>query len=307
MKSKLLIRNSLPFWLITPTIVFLLIVQVYPTIYTGWLSLHERMPQGWIYVETRNFERLFRNSLFNESLGHTVVFLISYVLLTVVASFIAAYLLSRPIRFVKFYLTLIFIPWVLSPIISGLVFRLMVVPDYGILAGFFQNPSIFPPNGISILTAAPASQWIKGFPFPPSLGMILLIFVSAWRALPFTTLLILASMQMISQEVVESSRIDGANGWQVIRFIIVPLILPTMVVAIFNLILSGMNGVGVIISLTNGGPGTSTQIVSFLLYSLGWLQIQFNQAAALGLIIAMMNWVLIFATLRLTKIEGGKQ
>jgi ABC-type sugar transport system permease subunit len=137
--------------------------------------------------------------------------------------------------------------------------------------------------------------------------MLLLIFVSAWRALPFTTLLILASMQMISQEVVESSRIDGANGWQVIRFIVVPLILPTMVVAIFNLILSGMNGVGVIISLTNGGPGTSTQIVSFLLYSLGWLQIQFNQAAALGLIIALMNWVLIFATLRLTKIEGGKQ
>lgn len=306
MKNQNRIRNTLPFWLITPTILFLLIVQVYPTIYTGWLSLHERMPEGWIYVGTKNFERLFRNSLFDESLGHTVVFLVSYVLLTVAVSFLTAYLLSRPIRFVKFYLTLIFIPWVLSPIISGLVFRLMVVPDYGILSGILQNPTIFPPKGISVLTNAPAPPWFGDFPFPPSLGMVLLILVSVWRALPFTTLLILASIQMISNEVVESSRIDGANGWQVVRFIVIPLILPTMVVAIFNLILSGMNGVGVIISLTNGGPGTSTQIVSFLLYSLGWLQIQFNQAGALGLIIALMNWILIFATLRLTKVEEGR-
>jgi len=305
MQARKLFQNSLPFWLILPTVLVILIVQVYPTIYTAWLSLQQRQPAGWIFVGLENFERLFRNSLFTESIGHTIVFLVSYVILTLVLGFFTAYLLSRKIRFVGLYLSLIFIPWVISTIISGLVFRLLVVPDYGILAGILENPSLFPPDGISVLTDAPPARLFGSFPFPPSFGMVLLIIVSIWRALPFTALLILASIQMVSQEVVESSRIDGANGWQIIRLIIIPIILPTLVVTIFNLILSGMNGVATIISLTSGGPGTSTQIVSYLLYSLGWGQIQFSQAAALGLIIAAINWLLILGTLRITKVEKG--
>ncbi len=296
-------RDSLPFWLILPTVLILLIVQIYPTIYTAWLSLQQREPAGWIYVGAKNFERLFRNRLFWESIGHTIVFLVSFVVLTMLLGFVTAFLLNRKIRFVGFYLSLIFIPWVISTIISGLVFRLMVVPDYGILAGILQNPVFFPPDGISVLTDSPASPWFGKFPFPPSLGMVLLIIASTWRSLPFTALLILAALQMIPSEVIESSRIDGANGWQIIRFIIVPIVLPTLVVTIFNLILTGMNGVAMILSLTGGGPGTSTQIISYLLYSLGWGQIQFSQAAALGLILAVINWVLILGTLRLTRVE----
>jgi len=305
MKSRKNYRDWLPFWLIAPTVFVLLIVQVYPTFYTAWLSLQERKPTGWNFVGIKNFERLFNNSLFNESVGHTIVFLISYVILTMVLSFITAFLLSQKIRFVKFYLTLIFIPWVISTVISGLIFRLLVVPDYGLLSGILENPHLFPPSGVSVLTDPAAKPLFGAFPFPPSLGMVLLIIVSAWRALPFTTLLILSSLQMVPHEVIESSRIDGANGWQTINKIIIPLILPTMVVAIFNLILSGMNGVGIIISLTSGGPGTSTQIVSYLMYALGWTQTQFSQAAALGLLIAMVNWILILGTLRLTRVEEG--
>lgn len=305
MKSRKNYRDWLPFWLIAPTVFVLLIVQVYPTFYTAWLSLQERKPTGWNFVGIKNFERLFNNSLFNESVGHTIVFLISYVILTMVLSFITAFLLSQKIRFVKFYLTLIFIPWVISTVISGLIFRLLVVPDYGLLSGILENPHLFPPSGVSVLTDPAAKPLFGAFPFPPSLGMVLLIIVSAWRALPFTTLLILSSLQMVPHEVIESSRIDGANGWQTINKIIIPLILPTMVVAIFNLILSGMNGVGIIISLTSGGPGTSTQIVSYLMYALGWTQTQFSQAAALGLLIAVVNWILILGTLRLTRVEEG--
>ncbi|MCC6146125.1 MAG: sugar ABC transporter permease [Anaerolineaceae bacterium] len=300
------IPDSLPFWLLLPTVLILFIVQIYPTVYTAWLSLQERKPTGWIYVGTKNFERLFRSSLFNESVGHTIVFLVSFIALTMLLGFLTALLLNQKIRFVGFYLSLIFIPWVISTIISGQAFRLLVTPDYGVFAGILQDPALFPPNGISVLTDARPSPWFGSFPFPPSKGMILLVIASTWRSLPFTALLILASLQMIPTEIIESSRIDGANGWQIIRFILVPIILPTLVVTIFNLILTGMNGVAIIISLTGGGPGTSTQIISYLLYSLGWGQIQFSQAAALGLIIAVVNWILILATLRLTKVEEAR-
>jgi ABC-type sugar transport system permease subunit len=297
-------RHSLPFWLIMPTVLVLLVIQVYPALYTVWLSLQEREPSGWTYVGTENFTRLFGMSLFAESVGHTIVFLVGYVALTLGLGFSIALLLNRKLRLAGVYITLIFIPWIIADIIAGLVFRLLVVPEYGLLTGILGNPGLFPPSGLSVLTAVSPRPWIGDFPFPPSPAMIYLILASVWRALPFITLLALAAMQTISNEVIESSRIDGAGGGQVVRYIIIPLTLPTLVVALFSLTLSGMNGVGMVFSLTGGGPGTSTEVLSYLLYSIGWGQLNFGRAAALALLIALVNWLLIMGTLRLTRVES---
>ena len=156
-----------------------------------------------------------------------------------------------------------------------------------------------------MLTDAPPHPWIGGFPFPPSAALVLLILATSWRSLPFITLLLLASIQVISHEVVESALVDGANSVQVIRHIILPLIRPTLVVAIFSLTLAGMNGVGMIFSLTGGGPGTQTQVLPWLLYSIGWLQVNFNWAAALALFIGIINLLLIVGTLRVTRTEDA--
>jgi multiple sugar transport system permease protein len=305
--GKGLFRNALPFWLILPTIVVLLVVQVYPALYTVWLSLREREPAGWTFVGLKNFQRLFGMGLFGESVGHTVVFLVGYTSLTLVLGFIVALLLNRKLRLSGLYITLLFIPWIIADIIAGLVFRLLVVPDYGLLSGILQNPALFPPDGLSVLTATRPRPWFGDFPFPPAPAMIFLILASAWRALPFITLLLLAAMQTIPYEVIESSRIDGANGWQIVRLIMVPLMLPTLVVALFSLTLSGMNGVGMVFSLTSGGPGTSTEVLSYMLYSIGWRQLQFGRAAALALIIAAINWLLIMGTVRVTRLEERSQ
>ena len=219
------------------------------------------------------------------------------------AGFIIALLLNRKLRLSGFYITLLFIPWIIADIIAGLVFRLLVIPDYGLLSGVLQNPDLFPPKGLSVLTAVPPQSWFGDFPFPPAPAMIFLILASSWRALPFITLLLLAAMQTVPTEVIESSRIDGASGWQITRYIMVPLMLPTMVVALFSLTLSGMNGVGMVFSLTGGGPGTSTEVLSYMLYEIGWDQLRFGRAAALALIIAVFNWLLISGTLRLTRVE----
>jgi ABC-type sugar transport system permease subunit len=303
MKIRKWFRNSLPFWLILPTVTILLVVQVYPAFYTVWLSMQERGPEGWEFVGFKHFERLYNLGQFGESVGLTIVFLVGHVFLTMAGGFFTAFLLSQKIHFSGLFITLLFIPWVLSQIIVGFMFRVMVAPDYGVFSGILMDPALFPPNGLSVLTAVPPKPWFGDFPFPTSAALGLLILASTWRALPFATLLILAAIQMIPLEVIESSRIDGANGWQIIRHIIVPLILPSLVVVIFNIILNGINGVSLVLSLTDGGPGTATQIISYLLYSIGWSQIQFGRAAALALLMAVVNWILIMGTLRVTKVE----
>ena len=296
-------KDWLPFWLIAPTLIVLFAVQVYPALYTVWLSFQERNPTGWEFVGSRNFDRLFNMSLFSESVGHTIIFLAGYVSLTMIAGFFIALLLNKNVRLSGLYITLLFIPWTIAQIIAGMVFRLLVVPDYGLFSGILQNPALFPPKGLSVLTAAPPQPWFGDFPFPPTPALIYLILASSWRALPFVTLLLLAAMQTVPGEVIESSRIDGANGWQIVTHIMIPLMLPTVVVALFSLTLSGMNGVGMIFSLTGGGPGTSTSVLSYLLYSIGWGRLQFGRAAALALIIAVVNWLLIIGTLRITRVN----
>ncbi len=296
-------RDWFPFWLILPTVLVLLAIQVFPALYTIWLSFQTYRPTGWQYVGLRNFDRLFGSSAFVESIGLTVIFIIGYCVLTLGLGFIIALLLNYKTKLSGFYLTLLFIPWILADIIVGVVFRLMVLPDYGLFSGILQNPALFPPNGLSILTADAAAPLVAGFPFPPAPAMIYLILASVWRALPFTTLLLLAALQTISTEVIESATIDGANRLQAVRFITLPLILPTMVVALFSLTLGGMNGVGMVFSLTGGGPGTATQVVSYLLYSVGWGSLDWGRAASLSLLIAIVNLALIMGTLGVTRVQ----
>jgi ABC-type sugar transport system permease subunit len=289
--------------LIAPTILVLLAIQVYPIFYTLVLSVQERKPAGWEFVGLRNFQQLLGSSVLGESAGHTLIFLVGYAGLTLTLAFVIALLLNRKSRLSGLYITLLFIPWILADIIAGAIFRLLVLPDYGLFSGILQQPGIFGPKGLSVLTADAARPWFGDFPFPPSPAMIYLILAATWRALPFITLLLLAALQTVSNEVVESSKIDGANRWQTIRHITIPLILPTMVVALFSLTLGGINGVGMVFSLTGGGPGTSTSVLSYLLYSIGWVSLDFGKAAALAVLLAAVNLTLIAGTLRITRMQ----
>jgi ABC-type sugar transport system permease subunit len=263
--------------------------------------------KNWSFVGFRNFERLFGMGIFAESIGHTLVFLVGYVSLTLVLGFIIALLLNRKLRLSGLYITLLFIPWIIADIIVGIVFRLLVLPDYGLLTGFLDNPALFPPTGLSVLTAVPPQPWLGDFPFPPAPAMIYLILASAWRALPFITLLLLAAMQTVSTEVIESSRIDGANGWQVVRRIMIPLMLPTLVVAIFSLTLSGMNGVGMVFSLTAAGQARRPRCSATRCTRSVGRSLTLAVRLRWRLLIAAVNWALIMATLRVTRVEERNQ
>lgn len=288
-------------WLLLPALLVIAAIQLYPAIYTVVLSF-QQLEAGTgrqLFAGMDNFRRLFGSVAFLRSLVHTAVFLLGYVVLTLGASFGIALLLKQRVRFTPLYITLLFIPWVISDVVAGAVWRLFVVPDYGLFAPFFANPTLFgEPNGISILTTVPSNQLDPRLPFPPAPAMIFLVVAAAWKILPFTTLLILGALQTVSQAVQESAKIDGASSWQSLRYITLPLIRPMVATTLFYLILGGINGVGLVFSLTGGGPGTATEVVSYLLYSIGFSKLDFGLAGALSVFIALLNFGLISLTLK---------
>ncbi|MBC8160120.1 MAG: sugar ABC transporter permease [Roseiflexaceae bacterium] len=295
----------LPFWLLLPGLLVVAGVQIYPALFTVYLGFHSVEPSSgqYIFRGLANFQRLLRTSLFYESLGHTAVFLIGYVALTLVGAMLVALLLNQRLRLSAVAVTLIFIPWVLSDVVAGVVWRLFVVPDYGVFSPFFANPAIFGGSqGISVLTSPPPPPLVRGLALPPAPAMLWLILASTWKALPFISLLLLAALQTVPAEVLESARIDGANHWHAFRAITLPLILPTVVVALFNLLIGGINGVGMVFSMTSGGPGSATTVLSYLLYVIGFSRIDFGLAAALSLCMTVINIALVAVTIRVSSV-----
>lgn len=294
-------RNWLPVGLLLPALLIIAAIQLFPAIYTVVLSF-QRLEPGTgrqLFAGLENFDRLLRSVAFVRSLVHTVVFLLGYAALTLSASFGIALLLRERVRFTPLYITLLFVPWVISDVVAGAVWRLFVVPDYGLFAPFFANPALFgEPNGISILTSVPPNQLDPRVPLPPAPALLFLVVAAAWKILPFTTLLILGALQTVAQEVLESARIDGASNRQSLRHITLPLIRPMLAITLFYLILGGINGVGMVFSLTGGGPGTATEVVSYLLYSIGFSKLDFGLAGALSVFIAVINFGLIALTLK---------
>lgn len=292
--------------LLLPGLAVIVAIQLYPVLYTFWLSLRrtEAGTGRQRFVGLENFARLEQSSAFRESLVHTLLFLIGYALLTMILALLIALLLRQRLRLTPVYITMLFLPWIISDVIAGTVWRLFVVPDYGQFSPFFANPTLFgEPNGISVLTTTVPNRLHPALPFPPAPALLYLMVAASWKILPFITLLILGALQTVPPEIQESAAMDGANRRQILRLIVLPLILPMLTVALFYLILGGVNGVGMVFSLTGGGPGNATEVLSYLLYSIGFARLDFGLAAALSVVLACFNFGLIALTLRTTRSE----
>jgi len=127
-----------PFWLLLPLIVVLLVVQVYPTLYSLLLSVTTTHVGTMSFVGLRNFTRLFADTNFVAALGHTAVYTLLYLVLTIGIGLWLAVLLNRRIRFTGLYLILLFIPWVISDVVAGTIWRWMFQQTYGIIQYWLQ-------------------------------------------------------------------------------------------------------------------------------------------------------------------------
>ncbi len=275
-------RNRwLPLWFLLPALLVLAFIQVYPSLYSLYLSTTRVRGGVLSEVGLANFERLFNSPTFVESLKTTVIYSGFYLALTVSLGLLVALLLNRRIRFTGGYLILIFIPWVISDVVAGTMWRWLFQQTYGIVQ-VWLNPIV----GSSLYTNASGAMGI-------------VIAASVWRALAFTTLLFLAALQTVPVEVIESAALDGANRFQRFLQIIFPIIRPTFLVVILMTSIRAVNTIGIILSITRGGPGTATLTTSLYLYRTAWLEGDFGTGAAISVIMFAVNVVLTFVYLRL--------
>lgn len=279
-------KTIFPYLLILPALLIICLVSLYPALYSIFLSLNTFRRGERVFVGMRNFEQILASTNFWDSLRLTAVYGVLFVLLTMIFAFILAVMLNRRLNYTGLFMTMIFVPWILSEVVTGVIFRWLFLPGYGLLQDLLSP--LF--GDIAFLGH-------------PQGAMGVVIGATIWRTLAFAMLLILAGLQTIPGEVYEAGAIDGANGWQSFWSITWPLVRSTTLVIVLLLTLQAINATGLFLSITNGGPGRATEVLSVSMYREAIVFFNFGYGAALAVLMLLINIVLAAIYIRTMRSE----
>jgi len=218
------------------------------------MSVHEiRWAEGvsrWTAVGLRHYRELLGDPLFAAGLRNTALFAVLAVGAEMVLGFFLALWVSRAGRGQVVYRTLFLLPVLLPGIVIGAIWKLMYNADFGVV------------NQLLGLVGLPGRDWLGD----RLLAFASIVVVDVWHWTPFVFLLLLAGLQSQPPEVSEAARVDGAGPWAELRYVTLPMMLPTIAVTLaFRLIVS-FKVFDEVYLLTGGGPGTATEVVSFTIY-----------------------------------------
>jgi len=223
------------------------------------------------FVGLRNYVRVFADEAFHESLRATLFFASVVVSVEMILGVGLALLLDRRIRGMSVLRTIFILPMMIAPIVVGMIWRYMYHPTVGIFNRTLTDWGLDP---IPWLTNG---NW----------AMASVIIADVWQWTPFIFILSLAALQSLPQSALEAARIDGATTWQQIIYIKLPLMLPVLIVTALLRLIDAFKVLEVILVLTNGGPGLSTEILSLRISRTA------TEFRELGTAAAMSNYLLI--------------
>lgn len=281
------INKLYPYMLIAPAIAVMCLVSLYPTLYSFFLSLN-RMRQGQLeFVGLQNFGIILTSSDFWESLRHTMVFGSLFVPITLMFAFLLAMAFNRKLPCNALFMTIVFVPWMLSEIVSGIMFRWLFLPGYG-----------FVPNTLAPLVGD------LNFLGDPAGAMGVMTGASIWRTVAFAMLLILAGLQTIPTDLYQAAAIDGANRRQIFWFITWQLVRPTTLVVVLLLSIQAVNATGMFLAITEGGPGRATEVLSLYMYREAIEFFNLGYGAALSVMMFLLNILLAIVYFRTLRSES---
>lgn len=283
------IRNKhlLPYWLLLPTLVLLFVLNMFPFIYSLVVSFtsYNTFGQSTGFAGLNNYLRMFQDTTFWTSLGITILYTVLVVAIEMVIGLAMALLLWKEARFQGILRWLLIIPMMLSPLLVGIIWRLMFNTDMGIINYLLEGMGL------------PRINWLG----EPVLAFLSIVIVDVWQWTPMCFLILLAGLQALPQDPYEAARIDGATRWQILRDITLPLLKPVLLVALLIRSMDAFRIFDQIFVITQGGPGHATETISLLMYKTAYKFSQFGLAAAgLFVVLILTVWFSKFLIKRLS-------
>lgn len=269
---------------VLPDVLGLLIFVVGPVLFAFYISLNKW--SGFnepVFVGLKNYVTMTNDPRFWASLRRTALFTIGLVPTVYVLSLAMALLINRNPRGSTFFRTLYFMPVAMSLVIASVIWRFMFEPTYGFI------------NYALGLIGIDGPDWLGS----TKTAMLSVLIVTVWKSAGYFMIILLAGIQDIPLDYIEAARIDGANGWQVFRRIILPLLGPTSVFVIIILLINSLQAFDQIYVLTRGGPANATDTLLWYIYEEAFKFWDFGYSAAMSIFLFAMILVLTIFQFRM--------
>lgn len=258
-RFRIEIKDSTWRWLLLMpavlVVVILLAMPVLWTLYAAFTDMHLFKPGGEVnFIGLKNFEKLIQNRSFWRTAQNTVVFMMGVVPLQLVIGLVVSLALNNVTWGRKLFRTWFLMPLMLSPVVvSFVVGRMLFQEDVG------------PINDLLRKLGFEGAPWLTH----PVWAMITLIIIDVWQWSSFMILMLMAGLQSVPLDLYDAARVDGASSWRIFQRITLPLIAPITITALLIRTIDAFKVVDIIMVLTGGGPGQSTESVTLAIYRTG--------------------------------------
>lgn len=235
--------------------------------FTNWNGIK----RTYKMVGLRNYVRMFQDSRFLRAVSFNGTYVLMYVVLLVLLAVVLGLLLNQKIPGRSFFRSAYFFPAVIGMLSCGMVFR-----------------QIFG-HGLPTIGNALNIEWMKtDILIDPAKAQFGILFVNLWQGVCIPTVLVLAGLQTIPDELIESAQLDGATGWKVFKHITSPFLLPTISMILVLALKESLMIYDYILALTEGGPAGRTESVTMLIMKHAFNELKFSTGVAESIMLAMV-------------------
>jgi multiple sugar transport system permease protein len=279
--------------LVLPAVGAILLVALFPLVWTAWESVHlHNLQMPWLdrpFVGLANYIEALRDPRFWGALGHTAFFAVTSVGLELVLGLWLALAMNRAFRGRGLVRAAILIPWAIPTVVSALLWRFLFEGQSGVVNAVLVRLGVLREPLVWFIEANTA--WVP------------VILSDVWKTTPFVALLLLAGLQNIDASLYEAARIDGASAWRQFRFVTLPLLKPAILVALIFRTLDAFRVFDLIYALTGGGPGSSTEPIALYTFNALLQNLRFGYGSALSVIVFGITFGLALVYIKLIGAE----
>ncbi|MEU6714115.1 sugar ABC transporter permease [Nonomuraea sp. NPDC046802] len=276
-------------WLLVFLAPFLLLYlgfTIWPLAATIYYSFFDWSGIGPVepFVGVRNYGSILVDPLFWVAVGNTLIFALLTTVIKLPLSLLAAIVLTRKwLRGKRFFRTTFFAPLIIPVAMAGLIFTYLLNPSNGALNAILRDLGLVD-QGFDVF----ANRWS---------ALLVIVLVSVWQIFGQYMIYWVAALQNVPEEVYEAADIDGASEWKKLTRITLPMIRPVAVIITLLGLVNAMHVFGLVVTLTAGGPGTSTYVVSYYIYqnAFGSVPFAYGYASAAALLFSVIAFVVVSA------------
>lgn len=274
-----------------PAIVFIGLMMVFPILYTVYLSFTNwNLTSGMepAFVGFDSYLSVLTEPRFLQALSRTFTFTSFAVAIEVVLGVTVAIILNRAFVGRSLAKLLLLLPLVATPVAVGIVFNLFYDPTIGLLNFFFNSVGL------------PQGSWVSS----EKTVIPALILVDVWQWTPMITLIVLAGLAGLSEEPIEAARVDGANEWQILRYVTIPMVMPVILTATILRLIDALKTFDIIFAMTGGGPGYASETLNIMGFKYSFEYFRIGQSSV---ILVALFLVVLLCSLGIMKLRASTE